>query len=144
MRTNLLTRGAAIGAFLAAVASASAWTSEADVGVRVNGHDFHHVRASGGECKVTIRVDFDAPEKGYSDPKNVVRNYHRFQARVKFAHGQVSTSGVMSNTSPGEHSFTFEDDTTAHDCWGKDANKVVKLDVIGCRGKGCDLGHFDD
>ena len=123
--------------------AAGGWSSEADVGVHVNGHDFHHVKVDAHECTLTMHVDFDAPEKGYSDPRNAVRNYHRFQARVKFGKGQTVTSQVFSNASPGAHSFTFDHDTASDGCWAKEPNHVVKLDVIGCRGKGCDLGAFD-
>jgi hypothetical protein len=119
------------------------WSSEADVSVTVNGHSFHHARIDGDGCTVKVRLVFDAPEKGYSDPKNTVRNYHRFRARVRLAKGQTVTSRVFSNTVPGERSYTFEEDTTGAGCWSKDPGKLVKVDVIGCRGKDCDLGAFD-
>jgi hypothetical protein len=119
------------------------WTSEADVGVTVSGHSFHHAKVEGNGCTVSVKVLFDAPEKGYSDPKNVVRNYHRFRARVRLAKGQFVASKIFSNTSPGERTYSFEDDTTAAGCWSKDPGKLVKLDVIGCRGRGCDVGSFE-
>lgn len=127
----------------AALAADAPWSSEADVSVTVNGHSFHHARIDGDACKATVRLVFDAPEKGYSDPKNTVRNYHRFQARVRLAKGQTLTSRVFSNTAPGERSYTFEEDTGGAGCWSREPNKLVKVDVIGCRGKGCDLGSFD-
>lgn len=127
----------------AALAADAPWSSEADVSVGVNGHSFHHARIDGDGCKATVRLVFDAPEKGYADPKNTVRNYHRFRARIRLARGQTLTSRVFSNTVPGERSYTFEEDTSGAGCWSKDPNKLVKVDVIGCRGKGCDLGSFD-
>jgi hypothetical protein len=126
-----------------ALAADAPWSSEADVSVTVNGHSFHHARIDGDGCKTTVRLVFDAPEKGYADPKNTVRNYHRFRARIRLAKGQTLTSRVFSNTVPGERSYTFEEDTSAAGCWSKESNKLVKVDVIGCRGKDCDLGTFD-
>jgi hypothetical protein len=127
----------------AALAADAPWSSEADVSVKVNGHSFHHARVDGDGCKVVVRLVFDAPANGYSDPKNTVRNYHRFQARVRLAKGQVLTSRVFSNTVAGERSYTFEQDTSGAGCWSREPNKLVKVDVIGCRGKACDLGSFD-
>jgi hypothetical protein len=126
-----------------ALAADAPWTSEADVSVTVNGHSFHHARIDGDGCKISVRLVFDAPEKGYADPKNTVRNYHRFRARIRLAKGQTLTSRVFANTVPGERSYTFEEDTSGAGCWSKDANKLVKVDVIGCRGKNCDLGSFE-
>jgi len=144
-RRNMRIRIVALVVAFAGVALASdaAWTSEADVSVTVNGHSFHHARVEGDGCKVSVRLVFDAPEKGYSDPKNRVRNYHRFQARVRLAKGQTLTSRVFANTVPGERSYSFDEDTSSAGCWSKEPGKLVKVDVIGCRGQGCDLGSFD-
>ena len=119
------------------------WTSEADVGVTVSGHSFHHAKVEGDGCSVKVSVSFDAPEKQYSDPKNVVRNYHRFRARVRLAKGQFVASKIFSNTSPGERTYSFEDDTSGAGCWSREPGELVKLDVIGCRGKNCDVGSFE-
>src|SRR5689334_10352078 len=89
-------------ALLAGSAAAGGWSNEADVSVRVNGHSFHHVKATADECKLSFEILFDAPESGYSDPKNKVRNYHLFQARVQFAKGQRAESKVFGNSGPGE------------------------------------------
>lgn len=121
--------------------AAGGWSNDADVSVTVNGHSFHHVHVAAAECKLEIELLFDAPEKGYSDPKNVVRNYHLFQARVQFAKGQTAESKVFGNSGPGERVYRFEEDTGSS-CWAKDKNTVSKLDVIGCRGRSCDLGSF--
>jgi len=126
-----------------ALATDTPWSSEADVSVTVNGHSFHHARVDGNGCNVSVRLLFDAPDKGYSDPKNHVRNYHRFRARIRLAKGQTVTSRVFANTVPGERSYSFEEDTTSAGCWAKEPGKLVKVDVIGCRGEGCDLGSFD-
>ena len=127
----------------AALAADAAWSSEADVSVTVNGHSFHHARIAGEGCKVQVRLVFDAPEKGYADPKNKVRNYHRFRARIRLAKGQTLESRVFANTVPGERSYTFDEDTSGAGCWSKEPGKLVKVDVIGCRGQSCDLGSFD-
>jgi hypothetical protein len=126
-----------------ALATDTSWSNEADVSVNVSGHFFHHARVDANGCKVSVHVLFDAPEKGYSDPKNHVRNYHRFRARVRLAKGQTVTSRVFANTVAGERSYSFDEDTTGAGCWAREPNKLVKLDVIGCRGQGCDLGSFD-
>ena len=124
-------------------ADAAAWSDEAPVEIHVNGHEFHKVHVDGHGCSVSVRLYFDAPEKGYADPRNRVRNYQRFRARVKFARGEAVESRVFSNTAPGERTYDFDADTTPDGCWSKQPDKVVKLDVIGCRGRGCDLGAFE-
>jgi hypothetical protein len=124
------------------------WSNEAAVGVRVNGHSFHDARVQGsGEnkgCDLHVRLLFEAPESGYSDPKNRTRNHHSFQARLKFANGRSVESRRFGNSAAGERAYTFSEDTTSAGCWAKDPNKIVKLDVIGCRGPACDLGSFED
>lgn len=127
-----------------ALAAGKGWSDRAAVGVRVNGHAFHDVTVNAHDCALDVRLAFTAPEQGYSDPRNVVRNYHRFQARLKFAGGQVVESRIFSSTAAGERTYDFESSTADVACWSKDPNKIVKLDVIGCRGKACDLGAFTD
>jgi hypothetical protein len=141
--TVLATLSAPLAA-AAAVASVDhmPWESSASVGVTVSGHAFHDVHVASSGCRLALRVLFEAPEKGYSDPKNKVRNYHLFRARVKFAKGQTVTSKTFGNSGPGERAYGFEEDTSGAGCWAKEPNKIVKLDVIGCRGQACDLGDF--
>jgi hypothetical protein len=119
------------------------WEDSASLGVTVDGHAFHDVKVVAGGCKLASTLRFEAPAKGYEDPRNPVRNYHLFQARVRFASGRSVDSKVFGNAGPGERIYTFESDTAAAGCWAKEPNKVVKLDVIGCRGHSCDLGAFD-
>jgi hypothetical protein len=133
----VLTAGSAIGG-----QAGMPWESSASVAVTVNGHAFHDVGVASNGCVLDLRVLFEAPEKGYSDPKNTVRNYHLFRARVKFAKGQTVTSKTFGNAGSGERAYSFEEDTSGSQCWAKEPNKIVKLDVIGCRGRGCDLGDF--
>jgi len=130
-----------LGAVTPTALAASGWSHDADVSVRVNGHAFHHVHVNAADCKLSFEILFDAPENGYSDPKNKVRNYHLFQAKVQFAKGQTAESKVFGNSAPGERVYRFEEDTGSS-CWAKDKNTVSKLDVIGCRGRSCDLGAF--
>lgn len=127
---------------LAAPALAAGWSHDADVSATVNGHAFRHVHVTANDCKLSFEILFNAPEKGYSDPKNKVRNYHLFQAKIQFAKGpQTVESKVFGNPEPGERIYRFEHDTGSS-CWAKDKNTVSKLDVIGCRGRGCDVGSF--
>jgi hypothetical protein len=131
-------------AFVAVTGSALAagWSHDADVSATVNGHSFKHVHVTADGCKLAFEILFDAPDKGYSDPKNKVRNYHLFQAKVQFAKGgQAVESKVFGNPAPGERVYRFEHDTGSS-CWAKDKNTVAKLDVIGCRGRGCDVGTY--
>lgn len=129
--------------FVSALALAAGWESSASMSVHVDGHSFHDVRVTGEGCKLTATLRFEAPEKGYADPHNRVRNYHLFQARLKFDGGQRIESKAFGNGAPGERVYTFESDTAGATCWAKTPGKIVKLDVIGCRGHSCDLGTFD-
>jgi hypothetical protein len=123
-------------------ALAGGWSHDADVSATVNGHSFRHVHVTAADCKLSFEILFDAPDKQYSDPKNKVRNYHLFQAKVQFAKGgQTVESKVFGNPAAGERVYRFEHDTGSS-CWAKDKNTVAKLDVIGCRGRVCDLGSF--
>ncbi len=122
--------------------SAAAWSNEAGVSVTVNGHAFHDVRVDANGCTLAFELAFDAPLKAYSDPRNKVRNYHLFRARVKFVKGQTVESKTFGNAGAGERVYRFEEDTSGAACWAKEPNKVVKLDVIGCRGRNCDPGAF--
>jgi hypothetical protein len=127
---------------IAGSAMAAGWSHDADVSARVNGHAFKHVHVTADGCKLAFEILFDAPEKEYSDPKNKVRNYHLFQAKVQFAKGAQSVdSKVFGNPAPGERVYRFEHDTGSS-CWAKDKNTVAKLDVIGCRGRACEVGAF--
>jgi hypothetical protein len=136
---------AVVGTSGARVAASDAmpWENSASVGVTVNGHAFHDAHVASRGCSLEFRLLFDAPEKGYSDPRNKVRNHHLFQARLKLAKGQTVTSKIFGNSGAGKRVYSFEEDTTGAQCWGKEPNKIVKLDVIGCRGPGCDLGAFE-
>lgn len=126
----------------AAARDAMPWENSASVAVTVNGHAFHDVHVAGRGCTLALRVLFEAPEKGYSDPKNKVRNYHLFRARMKFAKGQTVTSKTFGNGGAGERAYEFQEDTSGAACWAKEPNEIVKVDVIGCRGHVCDLGDF--
>src|SRR5215471_3186046 len=78
--------------------AAGDWENSASVGVTVNGHAFHDVKVmSDGTCKLNTKLLFEAPDNGYADPRNKVRNYHLFQARVKFDKGQMIESKVFGN-----------------------------------------------
>jgi hypothetical protein len=126
-----------------AAAEATTWENAVPISVTVNGHAFHDAKVVSDGCTLGHELRFEAPATGYADPKNAVRNYHLFQARVTYAKGQKITTRVFGNSGPGERVYRFSEDTTAAGCWGKSPNKIVKLDVIGCRGRVCDLGQFD-
>jgi hypothetical protein len=119
------------------------WENSVSVVVSVNGHAFHDAKIEGSGCTLKAELRFLAPENGYADPKNKVRNHHSFQPRLKFAKGQTLTGERFGNSAAGERVWHFESDTTADECWGKAPNKIVKVDVIGCRGVGCDIGAFE-
>lgn len=128
---------------IALAGDAMPWENAVAVSVTVNGHSFHDAKVKSQGCVLSYELFFNAPENGYADPKNMVRNRHSFQARIQFAKGQTATSNRFGNGAPGERVYRFEDDTSASDCWGKAPNKIVKVDVIGCRGRNCDLGSFE-
>jgi hypothetical protein len=147
-RTRILAARTALALGLSAAASLatpsdSGWSDQASVSVTVNGHAFEKVRVDAHGCTVAVRLSFEAPEKGYSDPKNKVRNYQRFRARVKFAKGEAVESRLFGNSDPGARVYDFDADTTSDGCWSKQPDKIVKLDVVGCRGRGCDVGAFE-
>lgn len=130
-----------------ATADSMPWENAVAVSVTVNGHAFHDAKVKSEGCVLSHELYFAAPENGYADPKNLVRNRHSFMARIKFAGGQTVTSNRFGNGAAGERVYRFDEDTSGAAsgtvCWAKARNKIVKLDVIGCRGRGCELGQFE-
>ncbi len=138
----------ALGGLLAATlcstaAIAAAWELEAPVEFTVNQHLFSGAKVSSDGCSLTVRIDFDAPKEGYSS-RVVVRNYYRFQARLKFSENHFVMSPVFFNRGAGRRTYSFTQDTTEAGCWAKKRLKLYDLDIVGCRGKGCRPDPFAD
>ena len=102
----------ALSALTGAAVAASGgmtWENSAAVGVTVNGHAFHDAHVEGRGCTLAFRILFDAPEWWYSDPRNKVRNYHLFRARVKFAKGwRTVRSKTFKEQWPNDAMYSFE------------------------------------
>lgn len=126
-----------------APALAFAWTSGSPFSATVHGHHFKRVAVRDDGCVVKTTVEFTAPEQGYKDPAPV-RNYYRFKARARFASGKEATSPVFFSQQPGTHRFEFNFDTTSAACWAKAEQKLIGVDVEGCRGKGCRVEPFQN
>lgn len=122
-------------------ALAAAWTSGSPFSAKVHQHEFARVDAKNEGCKVQAKLSFTAPESAYREPA-AVRNYYRFKARIRFASGKNALSPTFFSKKPGNHSFIFEHDTTSEACWGKAEQKIIGVDVEGCRGKGCTVQPF--
>lgn len=88
-------------------------------------------------------LEFTAPEGGYQDAA-AVRNYYRFKARARFASGKVATSPIFFSQKAGTHRFEFGFDTTSASCWAQAEQKIIGVDIEGCRGKGCTVEPFQN
>lgn len=118
---------------------AGAWKRQAEIGARVHGHAFHHVSVETDECRVRVRLDFNAPPEAY--PKSG-RGYYRFKARIKLTEGRAVVTPVFGNGAPGQRSYTATWDSSAEGCWAKEEHKLIGVDVEGCRGKTCTPQDF--
>jgi hypothetical protein len=134
---------AVAGALFVFALPAFGWVFEIPFGARVNGHQFDKIRVEGKECELALKLSFDAPPKQYdSGAKN--RNYHRFRARVSLKNGKSVVTPVFFNDAPGRRAYRYRHDTAADGCWAKEKTTVVKVDVEGCRARGCKVEEFKD
>jgi hypothetical protein len=124
-------------------AVALAWSSESPFSATVHGHAFKRVSVHDEGCAVKTRLEFNAPEAQYREPAEV-RNYYRFKARVRFASGKKAVSPIFFSQKPGDHQFEFAFDTTADGCWARNDQKVIGVDIEGCRGKRCVVEPFQN
>jgi hypothetical protein len=124
-------------------AVAVAWTSTSPFSATVHGHAFKHVSVKDEGCTVKAVLKFNAPEEQYREPATV-RNHYRFKARARFASGKKAPSPIFFSQKPGEHQFEFAFDTTADGCWARAEQKVIAVDVEGCRGKSCVVEPFQN
>lgn len=140
MRSALFIGSLVAAAILTAPASL-AGNVDWPVNARVNGHEFNRVRVEGADCSLKLRLDFTAPEDGYSGrAKN--RNVHRFRALLLFKTGKVLVTLPFNNRGPGKRVYDEVVDTSAQGCWGKDELQLKDVEVVGCRGKGCRIPEF--
>jgi len=130
-------------AWVVTPAVAFAWTSASPFSATVHGHEFKRVSIENAGCVVKTTLQFSAPEAGYREPAKV-RNYYRFKARARFASGKEAVSPIFFSQKPGDHKFEYAVDTTAAACWGNGEQKVIGVDVEGCRGKGCSVEPFQN
>jgi hypothetical protein len=128
---------------LASPALALAWTSASPFSATVHGHEFKRVEVRDEDCSVKTTLEFTAPEAGYRE-NAAIRNYYRFKARARFASGKVATSPTFFSQKPGTHRFEFNFDTSAESCWARAEQKIIGVDIEGCRGKGCTVEPFQN
>jgi hypothetical protein len=128
-------------AFTLTPALALAWGSSAPFAATVHHHEFSRVEASGDGCVARARLTYIAPEQAYGSPEQE-RNSYSFKARVRFASGKRMFSVPFTNTAPGKRVYRFRVDTGKHGCWARAEQKVVGVDVEGCRGQGCRVRPF--
>jgi hypothetical protein len=130
--------GSAAGTAGGTPADAESWANDLAPTVSVNKHAFHDVTARAQGCNIRFGLFFTAPEDQYNDPRNKVRNTHNFQARVRLGDHRIDSPRFV-NRAGGERWFSWTFDSSAQGCWAKDAQKLWKLDVVGCRGERCPL-----
>lgn len=136
MRLSAFCASAITVCAILAAAPARAGDVDWPVNTRVNGHAFDRVRVKRADCALEVRLDFAAPEEGYSArAKN--RNVHRFRARLLFKSGKVVTTLPFNNRGPGRRMYSEVVDTSGDACWAKDELRLKDVEVVGCRGRGC-------
>lgn len=129
------------GALLLTPSIAWAWGSSALFSATVWSHKFSDVSVNATGCVVETTVKYNAPEKAYKSRLKGMNEY-RFKARARFASGKSVSSAVFTSTRPGNASHTYRVDTRPDGCWAKQDQKLVAMDVEGCRGEGCQVEPF--
>jgi hypothetical protein len=116
-------------------APAHGWTHKLMISATVHGHAFDKIELTNQDCALEVKLGFDAPPAAYGE-KSAVRNYYRFRARVELE-GHVVRTGVFSNDRPGRRSIRYLHDTRSEGCWAKQAQKLRRIHVEGCRNRNC-------
>jgi hypothetical protein len=130
------------GALLVSV-TAFGWSERATFETRIHGHQFSLVTLESGEaCTVKVQVRFDAPREKY-EGESPERQVYRFHVRAKLDGGRQLLTRVFSNSSPGTRTYGYTHDTSAEGCWAKQPQKLVGIDVEGCRGARCSPAVFE-
>ncbi len=118
-----------------------AWQVETPFRATVHGHVFDKVVLSDSSCTFNARLYFDAPPKAYAE-RSKVRNHYRFRARLRLANGQTIVSGLFFSPGPTRRAYTVRVDTANEGCWAKYEQRLVDIDVEGCRGERCHVEPF--
>jgi hypothetical protein len=128
---------------LLAPMAAFGWSERASFETRIHGHDFSKVALeSSGQCALKVQVRFDAPANGY-ESESAARSFYRFHVRTKLEGGRALVTRAFSNSAPGARTYTYVHDTSADGCWAKQPQKIIGIDVEGCRGAGCTPKAFE-
>lgn len=120
---------------------ALAWTREASFSATVHGHAFKKVVVESSGCTIRYRLSFVAPEQAYASPE---RGYYRFKGRIQFHAGRALVSPTFANRGAGARIFSGVYDTTSEGCWAKQEQKLLGVDVEGCRGGRCTPEPFQN
>jgi hypothetical protein len=135
-----------VGALLVSM-TALGWSERATFETRIHGHQFSLVTIESGEaCAVKVQVRFDAPREKYEEKyegESPERKVYRFHVRAKLDGGRQLVTRVFSNSSPGTRTFVDTQDTSGEGCWGKQPQKLIGIDVEGCRGARCSPAVFE-
>jgi hypothetical protein len=123
-------------------ATAHGWSEKSGISATVNKHEFDQIEIESEGCSVRVALYFTAPEAGYSDKKNTVRNYYRFRARIDLA-GRSFKSGIFSNDKTGRRRIRYVHDTSSEGCWAKQTQKLRGVHVEGCRNRNCKVPAVD-
>jgi hypothetical protein len=138
------TRTLAVALSLLLLAGSSvAWQATTPFRASVHGHVFDQVKLSGDECVFNARLYFDAPAEAYAE-RSKVRNHYRFRARITLANGKRFESGLFYSAGPARRAYTVRVNTQAEGCWAKLEQRLLDIDVEGCRGERCPVGQFRD
>lgn len=115
-----------------------AWVRKAPISANVNGHRFHHVEVRGKGCQVVFTLRFTAPPELYKSPDQSA-SYFRFRGDIELEGGLKVDTGSFFNRQAGARKYTGAFDTSGAGCWSKQIKGLRRVDVDGCRGKGCTL-----
>ncbi len=126
---------------LALSVSAGAWEASSAFRATIHDHVFHHMAVQTHGCSIETTVRFEAPEQAYRS-QFPVRNHYRFKARVRFDSGKRVISPIFYSNAPAKRRYVFRYDTSAEGCWAKTRQRLVDINVEGCRGKDCRVAAF--
>lgn len=114
------------------------WTKTVPMRTTVHEHAFHKLQVRGAGCKAVFSLHFEAPAEGYAT-NNDSANFYRFKARIELSDGAEIVTRRFVNRTAGRRKYTAAVDTTSAGCWSKTSHAIQRVEVVGCRGKNCQV-----
>jgi hypothetical protein len=116
------------------------WRTAKKLAVKKKGHTFLKATGWSTSCIASFSVYYHAPKRLYAH-RNFKRNSYRFLFVVTMRSGRVAYSEALPSSQAGaKKSERFSFDTRPWGCWSSKPQRIKRVDVYTCQGKGCRVG----